>query len=226
MDNYQEIIASLKQRFPEGTVTHRKDKKGVYIPNQVYTDRLESATGSEWDKEIKELDINVPHRFVKAIVQIRIGSYVRDGYGVSIMHGDPAADPKIIRTAVDQAVNEAFIDAIDTYEMGWQDLAPYKLEDWAGNPALAHLLQNGPPTGAEAGAAPIQSFAVSNHKCLKCKKNLSSAEWELLGRIPNLNRESMVYCFEDIPAHLKRKLPGNVLADFEEVRRKRQYNNP
>lgn len=218
MDNYQEIIASLKQRFPEGTVTHRKDKKGVYIPNQVYTDRIETATGSEWDKEIKQLDISVPHRYVKAIVQIRIGPYTRDGYGVSIMNGDPAAEPKLIRTAVDQAVNEAFIDAIDTYEMGWKDLAPYKLEDWAGNPALAHLQQSGPPAGVEDGAAPIQSFAVSNHKCLKCKENLTNAEWELLGRIPNLNRESLVYCFEHILAHLKRKLPEPVLTDFEEKR--------
>lgn len=215
MENYQEIIASLKQNFPEGTVTHRKDKKGVYIPNQVYTNRLETATRSEWDKEIKELDINVPYRFVKAIVQIRIGSFVRDGYGLSILQGDPAADPRMIRTAVDQAVNEAFIDAIDSYEMGWKDLAPYKLEDWAGNPALAHLLQSGPPAGLKDGGIPMQPLAVSEHKCLKCKKLLSKAEWELLGRIPNLNRESMVYCYEDIPAHLKRKLPDNVLRNFE-----------
>lgn len=218
MDNYQEIIASLKQRFPEGTVKHRKDKKGVYIPNQVYTDRLETATKSEWDKEIKELDICVPHRYVKAIVQIRIGEHVRDGYGLSIMNGDPSEMPNLIRSAVDQAVNEAFIDAIDSYEMGWKDLAPYKLEDWAGNPALAHLLHSGPPSSAEDGAAPMQSFAVSNHRCLKCKENLSNAEWELLGKIPNLNRESMVYCFEDIPAHLKRKLPEQVLIDFEKKR--------
>ncbi|WP_147614452.1 hypothetical protein [Paenibacillus odorifer] len=66
---------------------------------------------------------------------MRIGPYTRDGYGVSIMNGDPAAEPKLIRTAVDQAVNEAFIDAIDTYEMGWIS-PPTSLRAGQGNQRL------------------------------------------------------------------------------------------
>jgi hypothetical protein len=215
--NYQQIIEELKRTFPAGTVKFRSDNERPYIPNQVYTDRMETATNSQWDREIKELEINAPFRYVKALVRIRIEPHFRDGYGFSVIDGDPATNPKIIATAVDKAVNEAILEAMDSYEMGWKDLAPYKLKDWAGNPALKHLLEGGPPLTADSGGKSVQSSANVTHKCIftNCGKNLTEAEWFLLGQVPNLNKDKMIYCFEHLPKHMKRKLPESVLRDFE-----------
>ncbi|WP_150274058.1 hypothetical protein [Paenibacillus tepidiphilus] len=212
MNNYHEIVAALKAKFPQGTVQQRSDNYRPYIPNQVYTDRLEQATNSEWSKEIKELEINTEYRYVKAILSIQIGSFSRDGCGVAIINGDPAANPEQIVEAVNKAVNLAFKDVVDSYEMGWKDLAPYKQKDWGGNPALRHLLVEDPGEGSKV----LQPYELTTHKCVKCQKQLMSAEWDLLGQIPNLNRQTLTYCFRDIPNHEKRKLSPAAISEFEE----------
>lgn len=211
-NNYQDIVRALKAQFPPGTVQQRSDNNRPYIPNQVYTDRLEQATNSEWSKEIKEIEINTEHRYVKAILSIQIDTFSRDGCGVAIINGDPTSKPEQIVEAVNKAVNLALKDIVDSYEMGWRDLAPFKMKDWGGNPALRHLLEEDP---AKVHTA-IQPYELTSHKCLKCKKALILAEWDLLGRIPNLNRQTLTYCFRDIPNHEKRKLSADVLSDFEE----------
>ncbi|MDN8593162.1 hypothetical protein Q0V21_31015 [Paenibacillus sp. 11B] len=210
--DYKQIVTELKRTFANGTVQFRSDNNRPYIPNQVYTDRVESATESRWNLEIKELEINVPHRYVKSIVKIEIDVYSRDGYGFAVIPGDPATEPKNITTAVDQAVNEAYLTALDTYQMGWRDLAPYKKNDWAGNPALQHLLEHMNP-GNQAKI--VHSKEAINRTCLVCNKVLTADEWELLSQVPNLNREKMTYCFEHIPDHLKRKINKDTLRKFE-----------
>lgn len=210
--DYEEIVADLKRIFPKDTVKFRSDNSRPYIPNQVYTDRVESATGSRWNLEIKELEINVPHRYVKSIVQVQIDVHFRDGYGFAVIPGDPLAEPSNINTAVDKAVNEAFLTALDSYQMGWRDLAPYKMNDWAGNPALKHLLVHAEPIGQ---TAVVQSRAKVNRQCLVCTKVLTEDEWDLLGQVPNLNRDKMTYCFVHLPNHLKRKINKETLHRFE-----------
>ncbi|MDN4067680.1 hypothetical protein QYF50_07210 [Paenibacillus vini] len=203
--DFSEIVQELKRKFPEGTVVFRSDNNRPYIPNQVYTDRLESATNSQWDFEISELDINVEQKYVKAIVRVHIPPHFRDGYGVALISGNPLK----ISSATDQAVNEAFITALDSFQMGWKDLAPYKTEDWGGNPALRHLLNSPPPADSKNGTM-IQSYAKTSHKCIVCGGELSESEWDLLGHIPNLNRKKMIYCIDHLPDHLKRKLPDDI----------------
>lgn len=216
---YEEIVTELKQRFPEGTVKFREDTGRPYIPNQVYTDRVEQATASQWDREIKDIDINVQNRYVKAIVRIHIQPHYRDGYGFAIIKGDPTKDPHHISNAVDQAVNDAMREALDSYEMGWKDLAPYKQDqkDWASNPALKHLLVSEPPHEAGAGSTMVQPFSKIHHKCIfgNCGEQLTQAEWDLLGKVPNLNRDKMIYCFNHLPSHMKRRLPEDILKSFE-----------
>lgn len=212
--DYKDIIADLKRSFPKGTVQFRSDNNRPYIPNQVYTDRVESSTESRWNLEIKELDINVPHRYVKSIVRVEIATHSRDGYGFAVIPGDPLSEPRNINTAVDQAVNEAFLTALDTFQMGWRDLAPYKRSDWAGNPALQHLLEQSEP-GHHQDDHQIQSRDSTVRTCVKCSKVLSSDEWELLGHVPNLNREKLTYCLEHLPNHLKRKIDMNILIKFK-----------
>ncbi|MEB9895442.1 hypothetical protein P4K96_18325 [Bacillus cereus] len=216
--DYQEVVMNLKRQFPKGTVQFREDNGRPYIPNQVYTDRVESATNSQWDKEIKELDINVPHRYVKSIVRITIGPHFRDGYGLAVIKGDPENNQKAIVNAVDQAVNVAVLEALDTFQMGWKDLAPYKqhAKDWGSNPALKHLLEDSVTSDTHSASFPIQSFSKCHHRCIFCGRNLTEGEWDLLGQIPNLNRNKMIYCFDHLPNHLKRKLREEVLSDFEE----------
>ncbi|GKS12872.1 hypothetical protein YDYSY3_38720 [Paenibacillus chitinolyticus] len=214
--NYADVMTFIKQPFPEGTVKFRSDNNRPYIPNQVYTDRLEQATGSRWDLEIKELEINVPSHFVKAIVRIHIAGHYRDGYGFSPLDGDA----RKVTNAVDQAVNEAFLTAVDSFEMGWKDLAPFKQNDWGGNPALRHLLEEAPPS-----QSPITqpSYAKISHKCIKCGENLTNAEWELLGNVPNLNRSVMIFCFDHLPEHMKRRLPDDVVTEFEQNRKRYDF---
>jgi hypothetical protein len=213
--NYLDVVTELKRMFPKGTVQFRSDTGRPYIPNQVYTDRLETATNSQWDREIKELEINAQFRYVKAIIRIRIGGHFRDGYGLSDIDGNPASEPKKIANAVDKAVNEAFLEALDSFEMGWKDLAPHKLKDWAGNPALKHLMESHPPSTQGSENIANQSFIKVIQQCVKCGQQLKQGEWDLLGQIPNLNRDKMKYCFNHLPAHMKRKLPERILKDFE-----------
>lgn len=211
MDNYIEIARKLKESFPSGTVQFTNSKR-AYIPNQVYTDRLESATQSQWSRHIKELDINVDHKYVKAIVTITIGDYLREGYGIAVIKGNPGESPAEIEKAVDQAVNSAFVEALDSYQMGWVDLAPYKKseKEWGSNPALVHLLRT---TVSGSGVA-VTPRALSAHVCIKCQSPLKQAEWELLEFVPKLNRNKMVYCYNDIPDHYKRTIPEDKLTIF------------
>lgn len=211
MDNYIEITRKLKEAFPPGTVQFTGSNR-AYIPNQVYTDRLETATQSQWSRYIKELDINVSHKYVKSIVTVSLGDYHREGYGVAIMKGNPAENPSEIQTAVDQAVNSAFVEALDSFQMGWMDLAPYKKSDkeWGSNPGLAHLMKQ-----SHSGSEPSSPRAQSTHICLKCHTPLKKAEWDLLEHVPKLNRMKMVYCFKDIPDHYKRTIPEDRLLTFK-----------
>lgn len=63
-------------------------------------------------------------------------------------------------------------------------------------------------------------LANPNHKverkCIMagCHKTLSADEWDLLKQVPNLNRNKMVYCFEHLPDHYKRKIPEQYLKAF------------
>ncbi len=210
---YSDIVTALKQRFPEGTVKFRSDNNRPYIPNQVYTDRLESVTASRWNLEIRELDINAAHKYVKAVVRVHIEPHFRDGYGFAPIDGNPGEESWKIATAVDHAVNEAFLTALDSYEMGWKDLAPYKQQDWAGNPALKHLMEGAPPPEAGSkNSIQTQSFAKSSQQCVKCGKNITKAELKMITILPKLN---LIYCFEHLPNHWRRELPQEVLNEFE-----------
>lgn len=213
--DYREVIERIKAPFPKGTVRQREDSQRAYIPNQVYNDRVEQATGSRWDREIREVEINIPHGYVKVIARVTIGPHYRDGVGFAEI---PSSDKRTsIANKVDQATNEAIREALDTWEIGWKDLAPYyqKEKDWGSNPALKHLLHASPP--AEAPDPRIQPSAKINRTCIftNCGAQLTQKEWELLGKVPNLNREKMTYCYEHLPSHYKRKLPENVRAQFE-----------
>jgi hypothetical protein len=217
--NYQEVVQKLKEGFPQGTVKFRSDNNRAYIPNQVYTDRVERATNSQWDLTIKEIEINVPHRYIKVIVTVTIGPHHRDGYGFSVIEKDAAGEPIRLANALDQAANEAVKTALDTWQMGWSTLAPFYKEDWGGNPALRHLLVSDPPP--EPGDSfPVVPNAKIDRFCIfsNCGKQLTHDEWELLGQIPRFNRNKMTYCYEHLPNFWKRKIPEDVRKDFENRR--------
>ncbi|MBB3113374.1 hypothetical protein FHS18_005486 [Paenibacillus phyllosphaerae] len=208
--NYKEVMEKIKARFPQGTVKKREDNGRAYIPNQAYTDRVEQATGSRWNLEIREVEINIPHGYVKVVARVTIGAYFRDGIGFAEI-----VDGKHVTNKVDQATNEAIREALDTWEMGWRDLAPhYQAEkDWGSNPALRHLLDAPPPESSAASSS--QPNAKLERYCIKCGAHLTYAEWDILGHIHNLNRHKMTYCYDHLPEHMKRKLPEDVRTKFE-----------
>lgn len=213
--NYQEVIQRIKERFPQGTVKQRGDNGRAYIQNQVYTDRLEEATNSRWDREIRDVEINIPHGYVKVIARVTIGPHYRDGVGFADIN-----DKKEIANKVDQATNEAIREAIDTWEIGWRDLAPYyqSEKDWGSNPALRHLLDSPPPPASTDPG--YQPNVWVEHYCIfsKCGVPLTREEWDVLGQVPNLNREKMIYCYDHLPNHYKRKLPVSVRTKIEMAR--------
>lgn len=216
--DYSKAIELIKAPFPSGTVQKRGDNGRAYIPNQVYTDRVEAATGSQWSREIKEVEINIPHGFVKVVARVTIGEHYRDGIGFSEIEMDQNGKGKSISNKVDQAFAEAVREALDTWQIGWKDLAPYYKEakDWGSNPALRHLLESAP--GASSDDIGLQSRGMVAHNCIftGCGKQLSRDEWDFLGLIPALNREKMVYCFPHIPSHIKKKAPNDVIAKYED----------
>ncbi|OME70106.1 hypothetical protein BK120_33670 [Paenibacillus sp. FSL A5-0031] len=215
--DYEKAISLIKAPFPSGTVKLRRDNNRAYIPNQVYTDRIETATASQWSQEIRDVEINVPHGYVKIIARVTIGEHYRDGIGFSEVEKDQHGNGKNIANKVDLAYTEAVREALDTWQIGWKDLAPYhtKDEDWGSNPALRHLLANAPGAGIENQV--IQSRDMVTHNCIfsGCGKQLSRDEWDFLGLIPALNREKMVYCFLHIPNHMKKKAPSDIIEKYE-----------
>lgn len=215
--DYSKAIERIKAPFPSGTVQKRGDNGRAYIPNQVYTDRVEAATGSRWSREIRDVDINIPHGYVKVVVRISIGEIFRDGIGFAEIDSDGNGRGKGVSNKIDQALAEAVREALDTWQIGWKDLAPYYQDqkDWGKNPALRHLLQSGPPSELQA----VQPRAAVEHRCifLNCGKQLTADEWAFLGEIPSLNKNKMKYCFEHIPKHLKKRAPEEVLQRYEKM---------
>lgn len=213
--SYSEIILRLKESFPNGTVKFRSDNNKAYIPNQIYTDRLEAATQGKWNKSIKDIEINLEHLYVKVIVTVTIGDHSRDGYGLAYIDSDSKGRPKISNT-LDQAAASAFVDALDTWQMGWRDLAPHNKMDWGGNPGIRHLLDSDPSIDGQNQERKANPNHKVERKCIMagCHKTLSADEWDLLKQVPNLNRNKMVYCFEHLPDHYKRKIPEQYLKAF------------
>lgn len=199
--DYAKVVASLKERFPSGTVVKQSRQ---YIPNQVYTDRLEQATGSEWSFEIRELEINPGAGYIKAVVRIHIAEYFRDGYGVDVLK-----DSSKIPTLTDQVINQAFVNAVDSWQMGWADLAEFRA--WGNNPALAHLKDNNAPP---AEGVPLQSKAIEDKACVVCSKQLGQDEINLLKAIPSFNLSKLAYCFEHLPDHFKKRLAPEILQSY------------
>lgn len=216
--DYAKAIELIKAPFPSGTVQKRSDNGRAYIPNQVYTDRVETATGSMWDREIKEVEINIPHGYVKVVARVTIGEHCRDGIGFSEIETDQNGKGKSLANKVDQAFAEAVREALDTWQIGWKDLAPYNKaeKDWGSNPALRHLLNSTPSSGGHDPDNQSRAFVVHNCIFSGCGKQLSRDEWDFLGLIPSLNREKMVYCFQHIPSHIKKKAPAEVIVKYED----------
>ncbi|MDF2723532.1 MAG: hypothetical protein K0Q59_3207 [Paenibacillus sp.] len=215
--NYEETIARIKARFPNGTVKTREDNGRAYIPNQVYTDRVERETGSRWDREIKEVEINIPHGYVKVIARVTIGPHYRDGVGFAEISVEPNGKAKQLANKVDLALNEAVREALDTWQIGWRNLAAYHQQDWGGNPALAHLLETAPHDQLYAGSKPPSTSVERFCIFADCGAKLSREEWALLGKVPNLNRDKLTYCYKHLPAHMKRKLPEELRSRFDTV---------
>ncbi|MEF2247964.1 Rad52/Rad22 family DNA repair protein [Paenibacillus sp. IITD108] len=196
IDRYHEVTNRLKEKFPPGTVRKRDDQSRAYIPNQVYTDRLERVLQGEWSKEIKELEINVPNQYVKAIVRVYIGPYYRDGSAVA------SITKQGIENAEARAKSAAFVDALDTWELGWTDLAPYN-EDWGKNPALAYLLDYEPNVEVPSFSS---MSTTTDHRCIFCQRFLTEDDINILKQIPNFNIQKMKYCADDLPDAFVRKL--------------------
>jgi hypothetical protein len=213
--NYKEVIERIKDRFPQGTVKKRQDNERAYIPNQVYTDRVERVTDSRWNREIRDVEINIPHGYVKVVARVTIGQHYRDGVGFAEIVTD-GGKAKQLSNKVDQAINEAVREALDTWQIGWRDLAVYNQNDWGGNPALRHLLDSSQP---DSGTSTVQSQSNMkvDHFCIfsNCGIQLSREEWDALGKVPGLNRDKLIYCYEHLPSHMKRKLPEDVRKSFE-----------
>jgi hypothetical protein len=199
--------------FPPGTVQFQNGGM-AYIPNQVYTDRIEQATGSRWNLELRDTEVNLAGHYVKAVVRVQIGSFFRDGHGLQTLEVGKALLEDQLSSALDLAVNRAFIHAVDKWQMGWRDLAPHRKKDWGSNPALKHLSKNDPgPSSESTSKHQIQMKDI--HRCLICTKELSIEEWEALGQIKGLNRQKLTYCYPHIPNHYKKQLPDKVRETFE-----------
>ncbi|NHN34741.1 hypothetical protein [Paenibacillus agricola] len=211
--DYEKIVSDLKMAFPAGTVQFQNGGM-AYIPNQVYTDRIEQATSSRWSLELRETDINLSGHYVKAVVRVQIGAYFRDGYGLQKLEAGKALLEDQLAPALDLAVNRAFIHAVDKWQMGWRDLAPHRKNDWGNNPALKHLL-NVESGLKKPGQNNLQPSLREIHHCINCKQELSNEEWDALGQITNLNRNKLTYCYPHIPNHYKRLLPDKVRKIFE-----------
>src|SRR4051812_6291358 len=109
---YADILKELKAPFPKGTVQRNR-----YIPHQVYVDRLETAAESQWNKEVRELEIRPDLGFVKVVVRVTILDHHREGVGFETIEKDTGGQLRT-ENAVDLAVARAFVSAVDDWQVG------------------------------------------------------------------------------------------------------------
>jgi len=210
-NKYHEVLEQLKAAFPPNTVQFRNDSGAAYIPNQVYTDRLDRVLQGQWKLEVRELEVNVQGKYVKTIVRVHIGDYFRDGTSIAEI------TQQGINNAENRAKSAAFVDALDTWEMGWKDLAPHN-KDWGKNPGLSHLVSSEAPTEGQRTARNLSAGTTTDHRCIfsGCGQHLSQAEFQALKLIPNYNRQKMVYCSVHLPDHFLLKIPEEAVNQLPE----------
>lgn len=184
---FNEIQLKLKEPFPPGSVEFKnKNEAAAYIPYQVYVHRLNTVAGGFWkwrvttDKPIyhEETD-SIEMRGVLTIVHSEV-----EGQGFFKLTRNNNKKVNNYEEAIRAAVKSSFSDACNFYELGWIDLK----RKWSTNPGV----------GIET------STGISERKCVKCKKNLSTLDEELL----TLTKWKQPYCTKDLPDHVKRGLPN------------------
>lgn len=160
--DYGKVVEDLKAKFPNGTVQKNDSTKRYYIPNSKYLHRINTVTQGEWNKEIKSIDINTDLGIVIAIVRVTIAEYSRDGHGRYQLKRGSSID-----NAIDQAVNIAFVNAIDTWEMGWVDL--------------------GRGSSDETEDDPSNQTTKGQRICVKCKEPLTAEDVQYLEKNPHIS---------------------------------------
>ncbi|RJG15636.1 hypothetical protein [Paenibacillus thiaminolyticus] len=182
MHDYSEIIKALKQPLPDGAMrSYEENQNHKYFPIQVYIDLLESITEGEYNYEIRELEVNTSGKYVKAIVRIEIQGRFRDGHALCDIKQSNTAN------ATDLAMSTAFKNALDKWQVGWINLAPF--EKWGNNPGISLLNNN--------------NTLADSDTCIKCGRQLTEMEKNQLKRIP---KNSLQFCTTCLPEHLRRKM--------------------
>ncbi len=117
----------------------------------------------------------------------------------------------LLRKSSSVVINQGFVNAVDSWQMGWKDLASYR--EWAKNPALAHLKEEDiPPVSGVQNVS--HSRAIVDKSCTRCGKRLSQNEVDLLKAIPDFNHSKLSYCFEHLPDHFKRRIDPFILQRY------------
>lgn len=193
-DKYEEIMNVLCEPFPSGTVKKKNDSnKSAHIPVQAYIQRLNKAAGGfySWtvttEKPIYHLDqMKLEMRGKLQIMNtsnegmgFQNFSYIKDSRKIHDFEG-----------TVKAAVRRALVDALNTFEAGWKDLAQYR--EWG------YLIEN---EGDEHGSEE-QLTEGTNIPCKSCNRLLTNEELEQLQKIS----WQVMYCDDHVPDFVRKKI--------------------
>ncbi|PLR70458.1 hypothetical protein [Bacillus sp. UMB0728] len=184
---YKEIMNSLTDPFPEGTVEVSDNRSS--IPVQAYIQRLEEKAGGLWSWRITGEPIifeNEDQVLVKGVLSIL--DVNKEGMGFSnLQRYTDTGKIKNLKNAILSAESDALRKACDRYRIGWQDLAPYR--SWGSNP------------GVEIKTPHKTGKIINNDRCIKCDNPLTAADIKVLEEF----NVRLKYCQEDLPANLKKR---------------------
>lgn len=191
---YSKIMGKLKEPFPQGTVTLKNhNEKSAYIPVQAYIKKLNDAAGGfySWQITSQRPTIHREEGLLEMRGALTILNTTNEGVGFQsfryIKNTEKVANlDEVIRGAV----HRALVNALNMFEAGWLDLAPYR--KWGDIPGV----------GSENEANSSNNNLNENPRCKTCDIHLSNEEVNLI-RLANWN---IFYCSTHVPDFVRKKI--------------------
>jgi hypothetical protein len=190
---FQEIYQKLIAPFPPGTVEYKNQSAAsAHIPVQAYQHRINSVAGNfaSWRLTTEHPIIHENEKLLemRGVLQIVDASYEGQGF-VEFERDERTKRIKFFSERCKAAASLAFVDACDSFEMGWIDLG----RKWSKNPGTGVPQRKGFVDEEEGGKE-------TRRKCIRPGCNNYVNE-ELLKMYEWNNPQ----CEEHIPDHVKRK---------------------
>ncbi|WP_240416523.1 hypothetical protein [Paenibacillus periandrae] len=190
---YASIMKKIKEPFPEGTVIKKNaSDKSAYIPVHTYVKKLNDSAGGyyTWRITTDKPIIHAEQGLLEMRGLLTILNTSNEGQGFQLITFKKGS--QVINNfdeTIKAATRRALVNAMDMFEAGWVDLAPYR--EWAKSPGLG-LIDN---------KSEEDDDSANNPDCVSCGCKLTNQEVAIIKGVWNV-----YYCSAHIPNFVKKKM--------------------